>query len=75
MKPLKKKSIMVESREGFRNKEKKEFVRLDISLKFLIKPHLLFGKGKLSFPELFQRKWQKVGNSGSLPPSTDSNGD
>ena len=35
---------MVQSREDFRNKEKKDFVNLDIFLKFLINPRLLFGK-------------------------------
>lgn len=43
---------MVQSREAFRNKEKKDFVNLDIFLKFLINSRLLFGKVFWRFPSI-----------------------
>ena len=61
---------MTQRGEGFRNKEKKEILRQDISLKFLINSTLLFGKGEYVFKS-FWRKPQKLDNLASLLPSTD----
>lgn len=62
---------MVQSIEAFRNKEKKDFVNLDIFLKFLINSRLLFGKVFWRFPSINIR----VDNSGSLLPSSGNNED
>lgn len=61
---------MAQRKEGFRNKERKESLRQDISPRFLINLRLLFGKGEYVFWR-FWWKPQKSDNTGSLLPSTD----
>lgn len=64
---------MAQRGEAFKNKEKKEILRQDISLKFLINLRL-FGKGE-SFSKVSGGNLRILGNSGSLLPSAGYGGD